>query len=59
MFAGGEDGERNGVGFVEIFSIFETQDDIFFGSTPLDRVYPVYIKETGLYLVLGAPISHK
>ena len=34
---GGEDGEYNGVGFVEISEIFVSQDAILFGREPLDR----------------------
>ena len=32
----GEDGEHNGVGFVEISSVFSMQDD---GTIPFDRMY--------------------
>ena len=38
LFDGGEDGEHNGVGFVEIFATFVMQDTGLFGSTSLDRV---------------------
>ena len=38
MFGSGEDGEHNGVGFVEM-SRCAVQDDFFYGAAPLIRVY--------------------
>ena len=42
--AGGRYDERNGVGFVQICEIFETEDTFFLGTKPMDRQYRDSIK---------------
>ena len=39
LSGGGEDGEYNGVDFVEISDISATQDTCFFGTEQFDIVY--------------------
>ena len=39
MLSCGEDGEHNGVGFIEISNIFVAQDDFLLGAEPFERVY--------------------
>ncbi len=38
LFDGGDDGEYNGFGFVEISGIFSMERTYFFGTEPSDRV---------------------
>ena len=40
-----EDGEHNGSGFVEVSTIFMTQDTFFFATHPFDGVYPYIIPD--------------
>ena len=37
LFDGGDDGEHNDVGFVEVTEIFLTQNAFFFGTESFDR----------------------
>ena len=39
LLDGGEDGEYNTVGFVEIYKIFATHGTVFFGRVLLDKVH--------------------
>ena len=43
-FAGGEKGEHNGRGFVEIYWIFALQQEIFFGTKSFDWVFIEVVK---------------
>ena len=38
LFEGGGVGEHNGVGLVQIFKIFATQNDFFHGAMPFVRI---------------------
>ena len=39
MLSCGEDGEHNGIGFIEISDIFVAQDDFLLGTEPFERVH--------------------
>ena len=39
MLHDGDDGEYNGVGFVQTSKIFASQDAFFFGNISFDKIY--------------------